>query len=97
MHLWIDYAIDAHAGTVFQLFNKVRRIVGSGIGTRGDTKSLEGAADGGKFTRFDTSRTPNGIATYNAKNKGIEIPAVGLRAHPWRDGAGIGVSTPTPA
>lgn len=78
VHLWVDYAIDAHTGEVIESYNKVMSALGSGLGTSGASRPIEITQDGSTYQLIDLSRTPNGIETYDAKNKGVEAPGIGL-------------------
>jgi thermolysin len=63
----LRYTIDAKTGAVLNVYDDIQELAGSGTGILGDTKTpLQVSQSGGGYSLVDTTRTPNGIRTYNA-------------------------------
>jgi thermolysin len=68
---WIanmEYAIDARTGAVLGKYDDIQTITGTGTGVLGDTKTLQISQANGGYSLVDSTRTPNGISTYDAQN-----------------------------
>ncbi len=67
--IWVT-TIDAKTGAILDRYNDLQTIQGSGVGVRGDTKTLQVTQSGGGYVLQDTSRGAT-ITTYTSQSQQV--------------------------